>query len=151
MSRKWAPVDPSILGFKLAPKPNAPTPRPRANPPKSTTPKNVVPTPRKVVGPTATCCGCRRSFEMLPGCPLLDPRVLDKREGDETRDFIDPLVLDSNNECPECSWSWQSLGWCMITDDDMLTPAERKEQLAKYDGKLADGKKIRETLRRVPV
>lgn len=58
----------------------------------------------------AECRKCAKRYEILKGSPLLDQSVQIIRDDGEW------WFLDPNNECPECSMSHKSLGWCMITD-----------------------------------
>lgn len=99
----------------------------------------------------AECRRCGKRYEILKGSPLL------KEETQIVRDdgYGEWWILDPDNECPDCSSSHKSLGWCCITDsmmsdsdDDDIHKKEikdgkrsGKEVVAEYvrDGRLLFG------------
>ena len=95
------------------------------------------------------CDQCDRVYEILPGCPLLDPVVRDQRA--ELSHSYD-LYLNPKTECHDCSIGWECSGWCMIVDsfDDDRDPewkSIQKAELAKYDEGVKAGRKIRDYLK----
>ena len=96
----------------------------------------------------AECPRCSKRYEILKGSPLLNEAIQSTRDEDG-----DWWILDPDNECAKCSFSHQSLGWCIITDsvdsdsdDEDIHEKELKE--GKKDGKTIlaelkrDGRKI---------
>lgn len=157
MSRraKYTPIDSSYLGFTF----NTIFNTERKNVLVEEKIKNAV-----VQEPIAMCKNCQRKYYILPNSPLFDP-YFDRSGTDEDNDELDgvslndgPIYLKPNTECPECSISWLSLGWCMITDsfveeDDVEINAmyERiqKRELKKYDEQNEAGKKVQKFLKPV--
>jgi len=114
--------------------------------------------------PIAICKNCQRKYYILPNSPLFDPHF--DRSGTHDDDYElgwvslndGTIYLKTNTECPECSFSWLSLGWCMITDsivedDDTEINAIykriQKRELKKYDDQNEAGKKVQKFLKPV--
>lgn len=85
----------------------------------------------------AECRRCKKRYEILKGSPLLNDEVQLARDDG----YGEWWYLDADNECPDCSSSHISLGWCIITDtfdeDDDDDTHAKEMKAGKLDGKTA--------------
>lgn len=137
--RKFVPIDPNLLGFKYdIVKPNTKT-------------KDSQEKKSKPQDPVTTCSGCQKQYFILPDSPLFDPNF--DRSGCNAEYFESLEYLNPNTECPYCSSSWRSLGWCMITDsvddDDEESVKIANKALKKYDLEIEAGKKVMKYLQQI--
>lgn len=88
----------------------------------------------------AECRRCSKRFEILKGSPLLEESVQRLREEEWAWWLLDP-----ENECPGCSYSHKSLGWCIIQDSLDVGSDEEDEEVERHTSALKDGKKDGET------
>lgn len=102
--------------------------------------------------PMVVCESCHKGYGMRPDCPVFD-RVMAGRRRDPKYQYVISLF-----ECPRCSFSQKSLGWCIIEDsfdEDFWgdTPEKRKElrkykddEIRKLENKIKAGESMANTL-----
>lgn len=84
----------------------------------------------------AECARCSTRFEILKGSPLLVADVQIDRD-DESGAW---WMLEPDNECPKCSYSNASLGWCVIVDTIDSSDEEETKSTSKHDLSIKQGK-----------
>lgn len=152
MSRtKWSPVGANALGFTCT---RSITNRKQQR--KCDTERRVdaqpKPPPQEVRETTklyATCARCNGKYEIMPGCPLLNPKVQQERAD---KYYCDAFILNPDTECKWCCLGWEMSGWCIIEDsvdddDDPVLIKYKKDELTKYYKDIADGRALRAYLK----